>query len=130
MIEPWRAWGLPQIVIISVDLPAPLAPIMATISPGLHVKVDAFQGLDIAVEGLDATDFEKGISTQTLFTPLGLVPALPGIARQFLGLTNPILTGDAAVKFKITFSLDDISFLPASDVSKSAHAVADSACAR
>ena len=30
---PRRARGLPKIVIISVDLPAPLAPISATISP-------------------------------------------------------------------------------------------------
>ena len=33
VIEPSRARGLPQIVIIRVDLPAPLAPISATISP-------------------------------------------------------------------------------------------------
>jgi hypothetical protein len=32
-IWPERARGLPKIVIISVDLPAPLAPIRATISP-------------------------------------------------------------------------------------------------
>ena len=31
--RPWRARGLPQIVISSVDLPAPLAPIRVTISP-------------------------------------------------------------------------------------------------
>jgi hypothetical protein len=30
---PARARGLPKMVIISVDLPAPLAPISATISP-------------------------------------------------------------------------------------------------
>jgi len=30
---PARARGLPKIVIISVDLPAPLAPISVTISP-------------------------------------------------------------------------------------------------
>jgi hypothetical protein len=30
---PSRACGLPKIVIISVDLPAPLAPIIVTISP-------------------------------------------------------------------------------------------------
>jgi hypothetical protein len=34
-IDPARARGLPKIVIIRVDLPAPLAPIRATISPGL-----------------------------------------------------------------------------------------------
>ncbi len=33
-ICPLRARGLPQIVIISVLLPAPLAPISVTISPG------------------------------------------------------------------------------------------------
>jgi len=32
---PSRARGLPQIVIINVDLPAPLAPISVTISPSL-----------------------------------------------------------------------------------------------
>ena len=35
MIVPSRARGLPKIVIIRVDLPAPLAPISATISPSL-----------------------------------------------------------------------------------------------
>ena len=35
VIVPERARGLPQIVIISVDLPAPLAPISVTISPSL-----------------------------------------------------------------------------------------------
>jgi hypothetical protein len=33
LIDPVRARGLPQIVINSVDLPAPLAPISVTISP-------------------------------------------------------------------------------------------------
>ena len=33
VIAPSRARGLPQIVIISVDLPAPLAPIRVTIWP-------------------------------------------------------------------------------------------------
>jgi hypothetical protein len=33
VILPARARGLPKIVIISVDLPAPLAPMSATISP-------------------------------------------------------------------------------------------------
>ncbi len=35
VIVPVRARGLPKMVIISVDLPAPLAPISATISPSL-----------------------------------------------------------------------------------------------
>jgi len=33
VMRPSRARGLPKIVIIRVDLPAPLAPISATISP-------------------------------------------------------------------------------------------------
>jgi hypothetical protein len=33
VMRPSRARGLPKIVIISVDLPAPFAPISATISP-------------------------------------------------------------------------------------------------
>jgi hypothetical protein len=33
VMRPSRARGLPKIVIISVDLPAPFAPIKATISP-------------------------------------------------------------------------------------------------
>ena len=41
VIAPSRARGLPKIVIIRVDLPAPLAPISVTISPSLHVDVDA-----------------------------------------------------------------------------------------
>ena len=52
------ARGLPKIVIISVDLPAPLAPIRATISPGL-IEVDAFQRLDLAVGGAQAADREQ-----------------------------------------------------------------------
>ena len=58
-IEPLRARGLPQIVIISVVLPAPLAPISVTISPSADVEVDALQRLDLAVEGLDASDLEQ-----------------------------------------------------------------------
>ena len=35
MIRPPRGRGSPQMVISSVDLPAPLAPIRVTISPGM-----------------------------------------------------------------------------------------------
>ena len=54
MIVPSRARGLPKIVIIRVDLPAPLAPISVTISPSCDVDVDALQRDDVAVVGLDA----------------------------------------------------------------------------
>ncbi len=37
VIEPSRARGWPKMVIIKVDLPAPLAPISVTISPRLTV---------------------------------------------------------------------------------------------
>ena len=46
-------------VIISVDLPAPLAPISVTISPSMHVEVDAAQRDDVAVHGLDAAHGEE-----------------------------------------------------------------------
>ena len=41
-IVPALARGLPKIVIISVDLPAPLAPISATISPALISRSTPF----------------------------------------------------------------------------------------
>ena len=52
-IVPARARGLPQMVIISVVLPAPLAPISVTISPGATCKLDAFERLDPPVVGVD-----------------------------------------------------------------------------
>ena len=58
---PFRARGVPKIVIISVDLPAPLAPISATISPSLTATVDAVQRADVAVIGLDAVNLEQGL---------------------------------------------------------------------
>ncbi len=42
---PARARGLPKIVIISVDLPAPLAPIRATISPALTSRSMPFSAM-------------------------------------------------------------------------------------
>jgi hypothetical protein len=41
-----------QVVIRVVDLPAPLAPIMATISPGKHLEGNPFQGFDGTVAGI------------------------------------------------------------------------------
>jgi hypothetical protein len=41
-IRPERARGRPKIVIIRVDLPAPLAPIRATISPALMSRSTPF----------------------------------------------------------------------------------------
>ena len=62
VIAPARARGLPQIVISSVDLPAPLAPIRVTISPLADVEVDAVQRLDGAVEGRHARTTSMGIA--------------------------------------------------------------------
>ena len=42
-MRPSRARGLPKIVIISVDLPAPLAPISVTISPSLTSRSTPLQ---------------------------------------------------------------------------------------
>ena len=58
VIRPRRARGAPKIVIIVVDLPAPLAPISVTISPFVDVDVDALERLDLAVEGLDAAQLQ------------------------------------------------------------------------
>ena len=44
-IEPSLARGLPKIVIISVDLPAPLAPIRVTISPSLTSRSTPFSAM-------------------------------------------------------------------------------------
>ena len=59
MISPVRARGLPQIVIIKVDLPAPLAPISVTISPLFTSTSTPRQRDDLAVVGLDAADCQK-----------------------------------------------------------------------
>ena len=56
---PSRARGLPQMVIISVDLPAPLAPIRVTISPSLTSRSTPLQRHHAAVEGLDAAHREE-----------------------------------------------------------------------
>ncbi len=53
-MRPGCARGLPKIVIISVDLPAPLAPMSVTISPAGTVDVDVVQRGDVAVAGGDA----------------------------------------------------------------------------
>ena len=45
VIDPSRARGLPQIVIISVDLPAPLAPMIVTISPRLTSMSTPFRAM-------------------------------------------------------------------------------------
>ena len=59
VMVPLRARGLPKMVIISVDLPAPLAPISATISPSLTDDRDAVQRADVAVICLDALDLKQ-----------------------------------------------------------------------
>ena len=49
----------PVIERISVDLPAPLAPMIATLSPASRVDIDAEQRLEIAVVGGQLRDFEQ-----------------------------------------------------------------------
>ena len=58
-MRPWRARGLPKIVIISVDLPAPLAPMSVTISPFGTAMIDVVQRVDVAVAGGDALECEQ-----------------------------------------------------------------------
>ena len=50
----------------SVDLPAPLAPMMATVSPSSSAKVDAEQRLEVAVEGGEAAGLEQAPISVTL----------------------------------------------------------------
>ena len=50
-ISPSRARGLPHTVIIRVDLPAPLAPISATISPALTSRSTPLSAWHAAVKG-------------------------------------------------------------------------------
>ena len=47
----------------SVVLPAPLAPMIATVSPALERDVDAEQRLEVAVEGRQAPGLEEGHQT-------------------------------------------------------------------
>ena len=91
-----RARGLPKIVIISVDLPAPLAPISVTISPWWTVDVDAPQRPDVAVIGLDASYVEHRLSDH-YFSPPRVV------FTQQLRLADPFFAGDAPVEFEIDF---------------------------
>ena len=59
---PLRARGVPQIVIIRVDLPAPFEPISVTISPCCTSRSMPRKRLDLAIEGLDAADGEEGVA--------------------------------------------------------------------
>ena len=43
----------------SVDLPAPLAPMIATVSPGSSREVDAEQRLELAVDGGQAAGLQQ-----------------------------------------------------------------------
>ena len=80
--------GLPQIVISSVDLPAPLAPISATISPAADLEIDALQRLDIAVEGMNAADVSIARRRRWNLTPSLSRPAScnPGMSSRSLNL--------------------------------------------
>ena len=49
---------MPAMVRISVVLPAPLAPTMATIAPSVDVERDAVERLGVAVEHIEVLDCE------------------------------------------------------------------------
>ena len=65
----------PEIVRLSVDLPAPLAPSTATISPGRTVEIDAAQDFGRAVAGVQAADREERLRHARL--PPSSAPAAP-----------------------------------------------------
>ena len=49
----------PAIDFNSVDLPAPLAPITATVSPRAEFELDAEQRLEVAIEGVERMDAQQ-----------------------------------------------------------------------
>ena len=49
----------PATVFRNVDLPAPFAPMMATVSPLVDDEADAEQRLEVAVEGGEVAGFEE-----------------------------------------------------------------------
>ena len=53
---PALAFGLPQMVISRVDLPAPLEPMMVTIWPCSTSTLTPLQRLDVAVVGVDVLE--------------------------------------------------------------------------
>ena len=54
-----QAGTRPQTMLLSVDLPAPLLPSSATISPGCTCQVDAAQHLDAAVAAAQVADLQQ-----------------------------------------------------------------------
>ena len=57
-ISPSRGRSSPLIVRSVVVLPAPLAPISATISPGVDRERDALQRMHVPVVGVDVADLQ------------------------------------------------------------------------
>ena len=74
---------------MSVDLPAPLEPSTATISPGSTVEIDAAQDLGRAVAGMEAADVEQRLSGMR-----ALPQHLRGRAVAEIGLDHARVGGD------------------------------------
>ena len=53
-----------------VDLPAPLAPMMATASPAVDGEVDAEHGLEVAVAHVDVRELEHPVAHVAASTSL------------------------------------------------------------
>ena len=57
--RPRRAGRTPEIIFRVVVLPAPLAPMRATISPAVDAQRDPLERLDLAVEDVDVFELKQ-----------------------------------------------------------------------
>ena len=80
---PRSASTTPQMALSRVDLPAPLVPSRATISPSSHLEVDAEEDLDVAVADVEVPDDQQhGLALAALVEHLGPGggdPSRPGV---------------------------------------------------
>ena len=53
---------MPEMVRLSVDLPTPLEPSTATISPGVDFQIDAAQHVGIAIAGAERAHVEERLA--------------------------------------------------------------------
>ena len=58
-MRPRLGMSVPQIILSSVLLPAPLAPMQANISPWLDLQVDVVESLEVLVVGAGVLDLKQ-----------------------------------------------------------------------
>ncbi len=97
----------PETVLSVVDLPAPFAPIRATISPLMDLEGDVLDGMDRAVVDVDVLDFEDLVGSAIVFTLLLLAQVRLNnsvVALDLLGRT----LGDDLTKVKHADALANV----------------------